>query len=173
MKKTIGLILVSFLLQNCNRMTKIDKLLNLEDETETVIQIGELLWEKSKNDNDFESLNEYEKNVLFIEMLEGQVNNGGFDQYFFNSSGEYAHETLKALEEIKAYQMAEILNNAIKAFPTLPIPKDTEQRRELMEDISENISETWDKLDDKFYEYPENLAGLVIEYVKVNKREFE
>jgi hypothetical protein len=154
-------------------MTKIDELLNLEDETETVIQIGELLWEKSKNDNDFESLNEYEKNVLFIEMLEGQVNNGGFDQYFFNSTGEYAHETLKALEEIKANQIAEILNSAIKAFPTLPIPKDTEQRRELMEDIPKNISETWDKLDDEFYEYPENLAGLVIEYVKTNKKEFE
>ncbi|MCC4213200.1 DMP19 family protein [Leeuwenhoekiella parthenopeia] len=154
-------------------MTKIDKLLNLEDETETVIQIGELLWEKSKNDKDFESLNEYEKNVIFIEMLEGQVNNGGFDQYFFNSSGEYAYETLKALEEIKANQTAKILNSAIKTFPTLPVPKDTEQRRELMEDIPDNISETWDKLDDEFYEYPENLAGLVIEYVKTNKKEFE
>ena len=154
-------------------MTKIDKLLNLEDETETVIQIGELLWEKSKNDKDFESLNEYEKNVIFIEMLEGQVNNGGFDQYFFNSTGEYAYETLKALEEINANQTAKILNSAIKAFPTLPVPKDTEQRRELMEDIPDNISENWDKLDDEFYEYPENLAGLVIEYVKTNKKEFE
>ncbi len=30
-----------------------------------------------------------------------------------------------------------------------------------------------DKLDDEFYKYPENLAGLVIEYVKVNKEELE
>ena len=172
-KNIIRLILVSILLQSCNSMTNFDKILKLEDETETVIQIGELLWEKSKNDKDFESLNQYEKNVLFILMLEGEVNNGGFDQYFFNSSGEYAHETLKALEEIKANQMAEILNSAIKEFPTLPIPKDTEQRRELMEDIPDSISDTWDKLDDEFYEYPENLTELVIEYVRANKKEFE
>ena len=42
-----------------------------------------------------------------------------------------------------------------------------------MEDIPEHISELWDKLDDEFYKYPENLAGLVIEYVKSNKTEFE
>ena len=35
--------------------------------------------------------------------------------------------------------MAEILNRAIKVFPTLPIPKDTEQRREYMEDVPGNI----------------------------------
>lgn len=173
MKKVIGLILISILLQNCNRMTKIDEILQLEDETEIIIQIGEILWDKSKNDKDFESLNEYEKNVLFIEMLEGEVNNGGFDQYFFNSSGEFAHETLNALESINAPKMAELLNQAINIFPNLPIPKDTETRRELMEDLPENISDKWDNLDDNFYEYPENLAGLVIEYVKKNKSQFE
>lgn len=154
-------------------MTKIDKILTLEDETETVIELGQLLWAKSENDQNFESLNEFEKNVLFIEMLEGQVNNGGFDQYFFNSSGEYAHETLIALKEINAPKMADILNNAIITFPNSTIPKDTETRRELMEELPESISEKWDDLDNQFYEYPENLAGLVIEYVKKNKGEFE
>lgn len=151
----------------------LDEILKLEDETDIVIEIGQLLWNKSKDDKDFESLNSIEKNILYIEMLEGQVNNGGFDQYFFNSSGEYAHETLIALKEIKAPKMAEILNRAITVFPTSPIPKDTEQRRKYMEDVPENISETWGKLDDEFYKYPENLAGLVIEYVKANKEELE
>jgi hypothetical protein len=154
-------------------MSKLDKILSLEDETDVVIEIGQLLWNKSENDKDFESLNDFEKNVIFIEMLEGEVNNGGFDQYFFNSSGEYAHETLKALAEINAPKMAEILNQAIKVFPSLPIPKDTGVRRELMEDLPEEISYKWDKLDNEFYEYPENLSGLVIEYVKLNKEKFE
>src|SRR5690606_3072341 len=148
--------------QNNSNTKSLDEILQLEDETNVVIEIGQILWDKSKNDKDFESLNETEKNVLFVEMLEGQVNNGGFNQYFFNSSGEYAHETLIALKQIKAPKMAEILNRAIKVYPTLPIPKDTEQRREHMEEIPESVSETWDKLDDEFYKYPENLAGLVI-----------
>ena len=95
------------------------------------------------------------------------------DRYFFNSSGEYAHETLRALGEINATKMAEILNHAIKIFPSLPVPKDTEIRREVMEDLSEEITDRWYKLDDEFYEYPENLAGLVINYVKTNKVKFE
>lgn len=154
-------------------MNKIDEILKLDDETDIVIKIGQILWNKSENDNDFESLNEFQKNVIFIEMLESQINNGGFDQYFFNSSGEYAHETLKALEEINAPEIGELLNQAIKIFPSLPIPKNTEVRRELMENLPEKISDKWDKLDDEFYKYPENLAGLVIRYVKDNKEKFE
>ena len=173
MKKFLNKIFGTNSEQEELKVKSLDEILKLEDETDIVIEIGQRLWDKSKDDKDFESLNSIEKNILYIEMLEGQVNNGGFDQYFFNSSGEYAHDTLIALKEIKAPQMAEILNRAIKIFPTLPIPKDTEQRREYMEDVPENVSETWDKLYDEFYKYPENLAGLIIEYVKVNKEELE
>ncbi len=173
MKKFLNKIFGTNLDQDKVKVKSLDEILKLENETDIVIEIGQKLWDKSKDGKDFESLNSIEKNILYIEMLEGQVNNGGFDQYFFNSSGEYAHETLIALKEMKAPQMAEILNRAIKVFPTLPIPKDTEQRRECMEDVPKNISETWSKLDDEFYKYPENLAGLVIEYVKVNKEKLE
>lgn len=173
MKKLLNKLFGKDLEQDKVNTKSLDQILGLEDETDIVIEIGQLLWEKSKDDKDFESLTAIERNILYIEMLEAQVNNGGFDQYFFNSSGEYAHETLIALKEIKAPQMAEILNRAIRAFPVLPIPKDTEQRREYMEDIPENVSECWGKLDDEFYKYPENLARLVIEYVKSNKTEFE
>ena len=160
-------------IQNQVKTFDLNQILQLEDETEIVIEIGQMLWNKSENDKDFESLNAMEKNVLFVEMLEGQVNNGGFDQYFFNTSGEYVYETLNALKEIKAPQTTGILNRAINVFPTLPIPKDTDQRRELMKLIPESVSDTWAKLDDEFYKYPENLAGLVIEYVKSNKADFK
>ena len=121
----------------------------------------------------FESLNKYEKTVLFIEMLEGEVNNGGFDQYFFNSSGEYAHETLDALERIKATKTADILNEAIRSFPLLPVPKCTGTRRELLEDLPESVSGKWEDLDDEFYEHSESLEGLIIDYVKRNKENFD
>jgi hypothetical protein len=172
MKKFLNKIFGKDSEQNEVNSKSLDEILNLEDETNIVFEIGQLLWNKSKDDKNFESLNAFERNVLYVEMLEGQVNNGGFDQYFFNSSGKYALETLIALKEIKAPQMAEILNRAIKVFPVLPIPKETEQRRKHMEDIPENVLEFWDILDEEFYKYPENLAGLVIEYVKSNKTDF-
>ena len=172
MKSALTLILY-ILTSNIQQMSKLDKSLALEDETEVILGIGQLLWDKSKNDQDFESLNEYEKNFLYIDMLEGQVNNGGFDQFFFNSSGDYSHEALRALEEIGASKTADLVEQAIKAFPSLPIPKDTEVRRPLMNDLPESISDTWDELDGKYYEYPEDIAGLIIEYVKKNKDKFQ
>ena len=102
MKKFLNKIFGTNSEQDGVKVKSIDEILELEDETDILIEIGQKLWDKSKDDKDFESLNSIEKNILYIEMLEGQVNNGGFDQYFFNSSGEYAHETLTALKEIKA-----------------------------------------------------------------------
>ena len=37
-----------------------------------------------------------------IEALEAEVNNGGFDQYFYNSAGDNTAETIQALETIGA-----------------------------------------------------------------------
>lgn len=173
MKSLIGTLFISILLINCNSVSKLDKILALEDQTDIVIEIGQMLWKKSENDHDFESLNKHEKNVIFIEMLEGQVNNGGFDQYFFNSSGDYVHETLSALEEIKAPITADIFDQAVKAFPVFPIPKDIEKRRKFMEKLPKEIFEKWAALDDKFYDYPENLSELVIEFVKTHRDKFE
>lgn len=153
-------------------MTETEKALQLASETEIVLRIGEVIGNKrQQGDATFSNLTEPESVFIFIDMLERQVNNGGFDQFFFNSSGDYAHEICSAYEKIKAYKTANLIETAIKAFPVLPVPKDTEVRREYMPDINDEISKVWDDLDNKFYEYEENIAGLLIEYVKQNSSE--
>ncbi len=174
MKILIALILLTVLLLfNFYRVSKIDEILSLQDETDIIIEIDDLLWTKSKNTENLELLNEYEKHVIFINMLDAQVNNGGFDQYFFNSSGENAHETLIALEKINALKTAHLLREAISVFPKLPVPKDTNIRRELMNDSPEEIPNKWEKLDNQFYKSKEHIGGLVISYVKENKSHFK
>jgi hypothetical protein len=37
-----------------------------------------------------------------VSNLEAEINNGGFDQYFFNSTGDRTAETIRALELIGA-----------------------------------------------------------------------
>lgn len=173
MKYITYVLAILLVFTGCKQTPKLDEILSLEDETDIILGIGELLWEKSKNDKNFESLNQFEKNVLYIEMLEGQVNNGGFDQYFFNSSGEYAHETLVALNDIGANNTVDIFEQAIKIFPKFPIPKDMEERREYMRNLPKNISEVWYQLEDKFYEYPDAIGQLTIKYIKKNRAQFE
>ncbi|ESU25214.1 hypothetical protein FSS13T_18560 [Flavobacterium saliperosum S13] len=149
---------------------KIDDILNLQNEEEIILKIGESIWKKTQYDYDnFSNLNEIERTFIYVDILEGQVNNGGFDQFFFNSSGDYTYEVLEAYENIGAYKTANLISEAINAFPKLPVSKDTETRRITMQDLSEEISEKWNQLDDKFYEYEENIMNYLIEYIKKNK----
>lgn len=150
---------------------KIDDILNLQNEEEIILKIGERVWKKTQYDyNNFSNLNEIEKTFIYVDILEGQVNNGGFDQFFFNSSGDFTYEVLESYKNIGAYKTAKIINEAIKLFPTVPVSKDTETRRIIMQDLSEEISEKWNQLDDQFYEYEENIVIYMIDYIKKNKR---
>ena len=154
-------------------MSEIEKALLIEDQTESILTIYDILWKKTELFDDFENLNEEEKNFLYIEILEAEINNGGFDQYFFNSSGDYAIEALEALKKIGAFKTAKIVEEAYSYFPENPIPKNNEKRREILENIDEQTSEKWTQLEDKFYLYEENIGGLVLDYVRKNINEFK
>ncbi|WP_320814931.1 DMP19 family protein [Flavobacterium sp.] len=154
-------------------MTEIDKALLIKDETESIVKIQEILWKKTQLYEDFENLNEAEKTFLYVEILEAEINNGGFDQYFFNSSGDYANETLESLKKIGAHKTAKLVEEAFSYFPETPIPKDNNKRRKLLENIDTKTSEKWNELEDKFYLYEENIGGLALEYVRRNKAEFK
>ena len=52
----------------------------------------------------------------FITDINYQVLNGGFNQFFSNSSGQYALETLEALRTVGAKEAARILKRAIDIF---------------------------------------------------------
>ncbi|HEX9104424.1 MAG TPA: DUF4375 domain-containing protein, partial [Polyangia bacterium] len=58
-----------------------------------------------------------ERTLLDVALLEGEVNNGGLHQYFFNSAGERAVATIASLEAIGAPGAAAILREAVGRFP--------------------------------------------------------
>ena len=153
-------------------MTEIDKALNLTDETEKIIAIGELIGNKIGENNSLENLTESEKTFVYVDILEREVNNGGFDQFFYNSSGEFTHEILEAYQKIGADKTADLINRAIKLFPTLPVPKNWELRQEILLEKESN-SELWNELDSEFYKYEDNISDLIINFVKKNKSDFE
>jgi Domain of unknown function (DUF4375) len=151
-------------------VTTIDEIFKLPSETDIILKLSEIIWKKTKNsDDNFSNLTEAEKVFIFIDILEGQIINGGFDQFFFNSSGDYTYEALSAYKVIGANKSVEIINRAIEHFPLLPVPKDNEKRRIILRNLDEQISEYWDKLDTEFYKYQENTGGLLIAYLKKNK----
>jgi hypothetical protein len=49
-------------------------------------------------------------------LVDAEVNNGGFNQYFFNSSGQYAGEALAGYELLGATDYAAVMQSAIATF---------------------------------------------------------
>lgn len=66
----------------------------------------------------------------------GQICNGGFSQFFFNSYGELAEEALQGFRLLGMAEYADILEQAYAAFPARPIPKSRETRIALLDQMS-------------------------------------
>jgi hypothetical protein len=99
--------------------------------------------------------------VALVEGVEGEVNNGGFDQFFFNSSGDYAKETIDALKQIGAHQTAEIVQRACERFPLGSPPTDISLRRTLMLESVSPDADAFIDLDERFYSYEEPISDLL------------
>jgi hypothetical protein len=104
-----------------------------------------------------------ERVVDFVRGLEDEVNNGGFHQYFNNSSGDDAAETILALQEIEAFAVADILRRAVARFPGGVTPKDRAARLEILRDKFPKTDE-FDDLNAEFFAYPDDLSTLLVKY---------
>ena len=101
--------------------------------------------------------------VEVIEELEDEVNNGGFHQYFNNSSGDNAAAAVNALETIRAFRMAHILKRAIAKFPENVVPEDRGARLEILWNSFPNTNE-FDDLDSEFLAYPDDISAMIAKY---------
>jgi hypothetical protein len=114
---------------------------------------------------DYQELSVPERIFRIIWELEGEVNNGGLDQYFFNSSGSLVPDVVDALKTIGAFRMAGILEDAIRLMPTNVSWRDSDMRREVLIALPEASQDTLDTLTKKFYDYPDDLTALLYAYV--------
>ncbi len=148
------------------RIPNLNTLLNSEDTNGSIIELDNFIGELCNYGDDYSKLTDHQKLFYLNQNLEREINNGGFNQYFVNPSGNNAHETIISLSAIGAGATADILRKAIEQFPNKTVPKDSDERIEIVEKIETIANEVWNALDEKFYEYQENLNSLNIEYVK-------
>ena len=138
---------------------------NEEYDENVIVGIMNVLIDKYYKEN--KPLSEAEKTIFLIANYEGEINNGGFDQFFFNGGninlfdGDFAQLTVEALEKINAVKNVQIMKTAI----------DTVDNTEYGAN-SKKESDRLNELDNEFYEYPEDLAQLQLEYIKANINSF-
>ena len=154
------------------KKTNINDLLSAENINDSIIKVDEYISELCSWGDDIDKLSTVQKNFWYNQNLEREINNGGFNQYFFNSSGDFAHETIHSLNEIKAFKTVDILKEAMALFPGGEVPADRRKRQELLVDIQDNAEQKWNELDQAFYCYEDDLNNLNMEYLRENKDKF-
>lgn len=114
------------------------------------------------NGNNFASLSERDQILVTIWALEAEVNNGGFDQYYYNGAGDQAWFAPSALRSIGAHRMASIADRANAMFGKAGPPTDPNERGSALLHITEKNAGAWEQLDREFYAYPDNIGALLV-----------
>lgn len=153
-------------------MTSTEIALLLNNDAEKITRIGQIIGKKILEKDNFKNLNEFEKNFIYIDILESNVTEGGFIQFFFDSSGQFTHEIFQAYLAIKAEKTVDILMKAIFLFPEIPVPKNINIRRKILMQKESNI-DLWDRLDEDFEKYEDNIIQLTLDYVRENIAHFD
>jgi hypothetical protein len=108
-----------------------------------------------------------EKIVAEVMRLAGQVANGGFDQYFFNSGVWSAKAALQSLHEVGAEDVAGVFRKAIDlvSLPE-PVPEDYEY------DPPEEVTTALNELDREFYAIHEGFYARVAQFALARAEDF-
>lgn len=109
----------------------------------------------------FRSLSEAEQLYYALTLFQNEINNGGFHQFFFNSSGSYYEVIEGGLVTFDEPKMLELLHRAKQSlFPEIAVPVDTSARRERssISDPTDDLMAEVDKLDQEFYRHPDTLS---------------
>ena len=82
----------------------------------------------------YAGLNQGRQMAVRFWWLVSELNNGGLDQYFWNSSGDFASDTIDDLRRIGQDPAADVLQRASrKLFGDSEVPRETAARRIAME----------------------------------------
>ena len=145
---------------------------NLTDTNDFVVAMTEHLDNKTQYGEDMSALSEAERIFYITQTLEMEVNNGGFSQFFYNSSGNFSNELVDACTAIGANATAAICLKAISAFGR-DIPVDRDKREEMLDELeSDAIDEILEECDSAFFDYEDNLNELNYNFVMKNKESF-
>lgn len=134
------------------------------------------------DDASFKTYDETLQTFVLVTSMHGQVCNGGFISFIDNSTGDYFHETVEALDKIRASQIVETLNKCALYFPDSRVPKEMQKRRDIIDTLHKKYTikgeeydmvdkeweDFWGNLDQAYYNNLDFVPHKLIEYLKAN-----
>ena len=155
-----------------DKKLNINKLINSDDINSSITKMDDYISNLCESGNNLDSLSDPQKIFYYVKSFEREINKGGFRQFYYNSSGAFAHETIYSLKIIGAYKTANIVMRANDQFPGRAVPKDRSERQRIVEQILDTSIEVWKELEQGFLAYEEDLNVFNLEFVRKNKKFF-
>ncbi|MBW8845009.1 MAG: DUF4375 domain-containing protein [Burkholderiales bacterium] len=109
----------------------------------------------------FAAAPEASQTLFAAHWTQSEVLNGGFGQYFFNSTGVLAPEAITAFRQLGMPKTAAAVERAVSFFGP-PYPRDRGERQEELEAAADRFGEAFDpfqEANDVFFESVEEEAG--------------
>jgi Domain of unknown function (DUF4375) len=116
----------------------------------------------------YDKLAPAEKVFICVWSLEGEVNNGGFDQYYFNSSGDHALDVEESLKAIGAKHTAQLVEQANTLFGATGPSSDRAARQSQLNSLEDAKTKRMNEIEKEFMKYKDNLEELLKAYVSKN-----
>ncbi|HSS63530.1 MAG TPA: DUF4375 domain-containing protein [Gammaproteobacteria bacterium] len=104
------------------------------------------------------------RDIYVVGLLEGEVNNGGFSQYFWNTEGQHAAVTVDVLKRVGAKETASLLRRAMKLYGAPP-SDDLDEWYDRLERVDSEHEDALAELDEHFYEGVDDLPVLVMKHL--------
>lgn len=152
--------------------TNITDIWEIEDKNSFIIAMDSWVCKKCNYGDDMDKLSLQERVFFITQRIEAEVNNGGFSQYFYNSSGNFANELFDSFIAIGAEKTAQICKRAVEIFGC-KIPTDRAKRDVFLDQrFTDDINAVLNECDNMFYEYLDNIEELNYQYISKNKEYF-
>jgi hypothetical protein len=108
----------------------------------------------------YAGLTEAERRYFAVGVLEGDVYNGGFDQYFFNSASSWFDDAVLGLGDMGATATLGLLLRARQVlFGDGPVPTDIATRRGISRAITPAQAAELEAIDALFWKDPDGLEA--------------
>lgn len=120
--------------------------------------------------HDLSRFTELQKYLHAMIWYQSEVDNGGHDQFFFNSTGIVWKNALDGFRKIGFNATAEILQEAVTLLGGSP-SFDRKERQEQLDSLSDEKLELLGDLDDRFYSI-DNFDDVILRFITENKEEF-
>jgi hypothetical protein len=115
-------------------------------------------------------LTQSERTILAVEALEREVNNGGYSQFFVNSSKEYVADIVAALERIVCRKTAHITAKAIAAL-NIKGPVTLAAVDDAMAQDDSGRDDALDECDSQYYRSGEAIADQLFAFIRSHQTE--